>query len=678
MLGGGNMKWQVSLNNDSFDRAGITKDCKDAVCEYIWNGFEAGASKVCVSLQGTPLKEALALSVEDNGSGIPYDRLSDTFGAFLSSIKNNTTIRIKSQTNKGKGRFSYLSFSHSAEWHTTYRSGEELKHYSIKTDSFDRSQFDTTEPQVSEDYKETGTVVIFPLLDATITDQLSYTNMRQKLLEEFAWFLYLNKNKGYTLEYMGAVLDISQYINTDLSKSCSKKIDKNDFDISIIVWKSSVSNSSKIYYLTGKGEIAATQNTSFNKNKVNFYHAVFVSSEYFKPNMFLPPDEDGDQTEFDLGEHNEQKTIIRQLRKDIWELVSEVLKLFLAEQADVKLADMEKRGVFPAFDNDEYGQLRKRDFQTVTKELYCVEPRIFYKLNDTQEKSLLGFLNLLLSSEERENVLQIIEQIVSLTAEQRRNFAEVLKRSQLQYIVEAIGTIQKRVAVVEDLKRIVFDLKSFANERNHVQKIVEQHFWLFGEQYHMLTADKNMKISLQEYEKIAGHIPEEGSLSITDREALQRMDIFLYSQQVQGDSSSEMLVVELKAPRVKLSLDVFNQIVRYANTIRREPRFISNNRKWKFYAVCAEIEDDVKVKYQNFEHLNKKGLADIIGNFELYALSWDDVFQAFEARHSFLLNKLKLDYSQVSTELGIASPPAASSRADVTELTQKLLSLKAQ
>ena len=164
-------KWQVSLNNDSFDRAGITKDCKDAVCEYIWNGFESGASKVSVSLHGTPLKEPLSLVISDNGSGISYDKLSDTFGAFLSSIKNNTTIRIKSQANKGKGRFSYLSFSHAAEWQTIYRSGDMLKQYSIRTDSSDRSRFNTTEPQVTAS-KETGTVVIFPLLDANSSDQL--------------------------------------------------------------------------------------------------------------------------------------------------------------------------------------------------------------------------------------------------------------------------------------------------------------------------------------------------------------------------------------------------------------------------------------------------------------------------------------------------------------------------
>ena len=145
--------------------------------------------------------------------GFPYEKLADTFGAFLSSIKNNATIRIKSQANKRKGRFSYLSFSYAAEWRTTYRSGDTLKQYSIRMermDSLDRSPFNTTEPQITTS-KKTGTIVIFPLSDANSSNQLSYANMRQKLLEEFAWFLYLNKEKAYTLEYMGTVLDISLY-----------------------------------------------------------------------------------------------------------------------------------------------------------------------------------------------------------------------------------------------------------------------------------------------------------------------------------------------------------------------------------------------------------------------------------------------------------------------------------
>lgn len=668
------MQRQVALNNDSFERAGITKDCKDAVCEYIWNGFEAGASKVSVSMTGSPLKQAMSLVVADNGIGISYDNLDETFGTFLSSLKNNATIRLKSQTNKGKGRFSYLSFSQSAEWYTVYRNNDKLMQYTICVNSAKRSLFTTTEPVETTEITQTGTTVTFPLDDSKMLDALSFGEMKRKLLEEFAWFLFLNKDKGYELEYDGTLLDITEYIRTDLSDNYPCKIKDNDFSIDVIVWKSNVSNSSKIYYRTENGEIAATENTSYNKNTASFYHAVFVSSKYFVPNMFIPTEEDGGQIEIDTYTHTEQRSIFRELRKHIRLIVANVLRSFLIQQADSELQKMEQKGSFPSFADDEYGQLRKKDFERVTRELYCVEPRIFHKLNDMQEKSLLGFLNLLLSSEERENVLQIIEQVVNLSSEQRKTFANVLRRSQLQYIVEAISIIEKRVSVIEELKRIVYDYAGFANERDHIQKLIEQHFWLFGEQYHMLTADKNMRVSLAEFEKITAHEPSGDVHSISDKEALQRMDIFLYSQQVLDNSDSEMLVVELKAPHVKLSIDVFNQIVRYANTIRKEPRFSGSGRAWRFFAICAEVEDDVKVKYKNFEQHGKKGLADIVGNFELYALSWDDVFQAFEARHSFLLGKLKLDYSQVSTELGFAED-FPTSKADVTAITHRLVAI---
>ena len=74
----------------------------------------------------------------------------------------------------------------------------------------------------------------------------------------------------------------------------------------------------------------------------------------------------------------------------------------------------------------------------------------------------------------------------------------------------------------------------------------------------MLTADKNMRVALCEFEKITAQEPSDKVHAISDKEALQRMDIFLYSQQVLNNSDSEMLIVELKAPHVKLSIDVFN------------------------------------------------------------------------------------------------------------------------
>jgi hypothetical protein len=190
-------------------------------------------------------------------------------------------------------------------------------------------------------------------------------------------------------------------------------------------------------------------------------------------------------------------------------------------------------------------------------------------------------------------------------------------------------------------------MTKFCNERDHIQKIIERHLWLFGERYHLLTADKNLATSLAEFERITECQLQTDETVLSKSELLQRMDIFLYSQQIQEDSSSEMLIIELKAPSISLSLDVYNQVVKYVNTIRKELRFIGNNRYWRFYAVCATVDDDVKVKYENFKHLGKIGLVDVIDKYEIYALSWDDVFQSFEARHNFLLSGLKLDLSQL-------------------------------
>ena len=99
-----------------------------------------------------------------------------------------------------------------------------------------------------------------------------------------------------------------------------------------------------------------------------------------------------------------------------------------------------------------------------------------------------------------------------------------------------------------------------------------------------------------------------------------------------------------KKPAVSLSAEVMNQIERYANIIRKEPRFSGNSRIWKFYAVCSVVDDDIKARYERYKGHGKLGLAQVIGNFEIYALSWDDIFASFERRYRFIINKLKDDY----------------------------------
>ena len=112
----------------------------------------------------------------------------------------------------------------------------------------------------------------------------------------------------------------------------------------------------------------------------------------------------------------------------------------MSQKADDAVRQMiEERKTFPEFPDDPYGKMQKQDLEKVTKEIYKIEPKIFYKLKPVQEKSLLGFLNLLLNSRERENVLTIVEQIVELTPEQRQDFSDMLRKTKLENVIDKLN-----------------------------------------------------------------------------------------------------------------------------------------------------------------------------------------------------------------------------------------------
>lgn len=235
-----------------------------------------------------------------------------------------------------------------------------------------------------------------------------------------------------------------------------------------------------------------------------------------------------------------------------------------------------------------------------------------------------------------------------------------------------IDIIQNRYAVVHELKDLVYnkDFMRFVNERDHIQQIIENHYWLFGDQYQLVTADVSMRKSLQEFEKIA--IGSEKPSDVKDAEWHKRMDIFLYASRMTDYEEQEGLIIELKAPTVSLTPAVFSQIEAYANIVRREPRFSGQKRRWKFFAICSSIDDDVKAKLDGYKVHGKAGLAGITGNFEIYALTWDDIFISFESRYRFLLEKMKNDYEE-SVD---SSDASNASRVIVREKVQRLIDLQ--
>lgn len=188
---------KLAVNNQSVESSGITKDYRDALCEYIWNSFEANATTVAIDCIPNELNGSAEIIITDNGDGISYASLSHTFGAFLDSQKNSRSLQIKTKANKGKGRFSCFSFASFAEWSTVTSTPEGNIAYSIKLDNADKNQCDVSDPVSTT--RATGTRLIISGIDGICEDDISFEQLENTMLKAFAWYLYLNKDKNITL-----------------------------------------------------------------------------------------------------------------------------------------------------------------------------------------------------------------------------------------------------------------------------------------------------------------------------------------------------------------------------------------------------------------------------------------------------------------------------------------------
>lgn len=646
---------QLSVKNQSIESSGITNDYKEAICEYVWNGFEAHATEVNIDYSLNVASGVDTLSISDNGEGIAYNSISDTFGAFLTSQKNLLTLKMKSKVNKGKGRFSFSAFATGAKWITTYKDQDsnEYKAYEIVLENDKKEVLNYTEPQISA-IKKTGTKVEFDNIFSLTAENMVFEVLEPALLKEFAWFLYLHKGRNLKININGKPIEYEKYINTEFSEKTITTIAGSEFEVTLIVWVEAIKEKFCCYFFDSKDEVKNIETTSFNRNTVKFSHSVFVKSVFFDGQECINTDMESDQVSLFTDE--DDKKIYKDLKKFIAEFIQKKIGDYMSQKADDAVRQMmEERKTFPDFSDDPYGKMQKRDLEKVTKEIYKIEPKIFYKLKPVQEKSLLGFLNLLLNSRERENVLTIVEQIVELTPEQRQDFSDMLRKTKLENVIETIKFVQDRYKVIELLKTIVFDMTQYANERDHIQKIVQQHFWLFGEQFNLASADERMKNALEKYINILyGEKDIEATLE-EDAEQERRMDIFMCNirdiEASFGTTMEENIIVELKAPKVILSKKVLRQIEDYMDFVRKQPNFNSVYRRWKFIAVCKEVDEDVKGRYKTFEDKGKIGLVNKIEDYEVYALTWDDIFKSFELRHASLLKRLKYDREKLTEEL---------------------------
>jgi len=628
---------------------------EEAVSEYVWNGFDAGASEVHIDFEHNPepIDTLTSLSITDNGRGFPQAELINKFKPIYESEKARNNIQPKNHSlphgRNGKGRLTFFTFARCADWEIHYLERDVICSYGVKIDANSLDRFLPYQIPVTQDHS--GTRVSFTEVSA-ITKTKIDLDLIPYLHREFSWFLELNKHANFLIHINGVPLDSEKTVVDRDALVINEHSQKERFDVRFVLWSEKKNEEySKYYFLDSHDREVWKQNTTLNNKGDTFYHSVFIKSPLFDNFQWAGDGEDPDQSDLFATQKSEP---FKNLLSKLSDFLYRKRNPFIASYTEKLVEEYEKEGVFPKSGTSVLASFQKQALKETVKELYKVQPKIFSSLNTTQKKAFIGLLDALLELGADDRLLEIISRLVEMTPSERSELAHILEYASMSAISKTIGMIKDRMKVVFQLKKLVLE-ETWGAEESHLQEVIENHYWLFGEQFNLTTAEEpDFEEALRRYSHLLSGDGETRKPRISHPDKNKEMDIFMTRKNVTHDRI-ENIVVELKHPTVPLGRKELNQIDTYMGVITSEPRFSAEKMHWKFILVGKSFDTSNAVE-RDYENALSHGEPYLVRKTpsircSIYVMRWSDVFTEFECKHNHLLEKLELNKAKMMDEL---------------------------
>lgn len=604
----------------------------NCLIEYIWNSFDAGATEVKLDfdIPNEGFGYASNVRITDNGEGWDFDDDATT-NNFMSSTKSPTKNNTLPKGQYGRGRYTFIWIS---EKLTAFSKGKKLT-----------LQHNTEIKKEDSDFNQVGTQINFEGVTASFSNILLSDILYQELVLEFGWFLL--QNRLYRITINGSDLNISEYIKASkeygincLPEEIRTKLETN-FEAKIILWEKKPSEYSKFYFLNESNAETLKQNTGLNKKGDNFWHSVYIKSNLFNSGDNLITEEENPQTdlEFEDKEINRtKKEIISFLKKKLVDL----RKPFLKDQSETLLKELKKDNLIPnlsdfgIYDEESYGEL--------IKTVYRISPSLFIKKNQSEKKFICATFAGLLSTQDDILIQIILEHLQKLTEDEKDDLLKILKRSSLSNMIKTIKEIDHRLNVIDKLKVLISEHEKKTLEVKHLQKILDENFWLFGEQFRLFSSTEGaLKNVLYKYAKDVLEIENPELETAPNGE----VDLFLTKNESEGEKKQLNVIVEIKRASKKLGKDQYDQIEKYMEAIKEESLCNGVNQYWEFYLIGKDYDTHIEDKIDNAKPHGQKerGLCYHVkdGKFKIYVRKWSDLLEVeWGAKMKYLKEKLKI------------------------------------
>jgi Histidine kinase-, DNA gyrase B-, and HSP90-like ATPase len=127
--------YPVEVQSDFLEKITHAKPIH-ALAEFIWNSLDADATAVDVTVEHNALGAMSQIIVQDNGTGIEFEKAPELFKRLGGSWKHAGGTTKKSgrflHGQDGRGRFKVFGLGDIAEWDVTYANGENLSTFKIR------------------------------------------------------------------------------------------------------------------------------------------------------------------------------------------------------------------------------------------------------------------------------------------------------------------------------------------------------------------------------------------------------------------------------------------------------------------------------------------------------------------------------------------------------------------
>ncbi len=607
--------------------------------EYIWNSFDAGASKVELSfmIPNNGFGNVADIKISDNGNG--WDFANTNTSTFLASSKSETKEKSKSlpMGQYGRGRYAFIWIAEKIEISSnnqriTLTHGSEIE-----------------EPVQIE--KVVGTEIRFIGTYPIFSDCLSVQeNLIHQLLIEFGWFL--TQSQEYSILVNGEEITESTIIKqeiklskTDFPEEIQKDINVN-LDIRVLLWADKPREFSKFYFLDEHGKEISKENTGLNKKNDNFWHSVYITSSLFTKTESKEDDSEQQKT-FDFGDKKKarlQKEIKKFLKTY---LVNIIRKPYLTEQSEYLLQDLKADNLLPEL--SDFGIYDEESYEDLIKTIYTITPSLFSGKNESEKRFICATFAGLLSNQDEALIKKLLEQLQDLTEEEQKDLLEILNRTSLSNIVKTIKEIDHRIEVLGSLEVLISEHEKDTLEVKHIQKILDENFWLFGEQFRLFSSTEGaLKNVLIQYAKEI--------LEIEDPELTTKpngeVDLFLTKTESVGEGIQRNIIVEIKRASKKLTENKeYKQISDYRKKILEQNLCNGENQFWEFFLIGKNYDDGINDLIDNAQNHGEreKGLTfkSRTGNVKVYVRKWSDLLIAeWGTKMKYLKEKLEIQAKQ--------------------------------